>query len=58
MRHRRVVETESYISVGQNKPLAIIGSRDYLELAVCCGHAGRFFRAKKGDTVMLFAKTA
>ena len=49
---------DSYLVAGQNKPLAIIGSRDYLELAVCCGHAGRFFRAKKADSVRLFAKPA
>lgn len=47
----------SYMSVGLKNPLAIIGSREYLELAVCCGDAGHFFQAKKGDKVKLFDGT-
>lgn len=44
----------SYMDVGLKNPLAIIGSRGYLELAVCCGHAGQFFQAQKGDKVKIF----
>lgn len=31
--------------------LAIIGSRRYLEIAVNCGNAAKFFKAKRGDAV-------
>ena len=41
----------SYGSVGLQKPLAIIGSRGYLEIALNCGKAEDYFGARKGDTV-------
>ena len=34
-----------------NCPLAIIGSLGYLEIAVNCGNAQRYFKAEKGDIV-------
>lgn len=41
----------SYNSVRLQSPLAIIGSRGYLEVAVNCGSAKHYFRVNKGDTV-------
>lgn len=43
--------SQSYESAGLQKPLAIIGSRGYLEIAVSCGSARRHFTAEKGDKV-------
>jgi len=43
--------SKSYGSVGLQKPLAIIGSRGYLEIALNCGSAENYFGAKKGDAV-------
>ncbi|MEA3279347.1 MAG: SAM-dependent chlorinase/fluorinase [Thermodesulfobacteriota bacterium] len=45
--------SRSYGSVDSQSPLAIIGSRGYLEIAVNQGSAGRSFVAGKGDTVRL-----
>ena len=45
--------SKSYESVKPQTPLAIIGSRGYLEIAVNSGSAGRSFVADKGDTVRL-----
>ncbi len=42
---------ESYASARPQTPLAIIGSRGYLEIAVNCGNAKSFLRAEKGNTV-------
>jgi len=42
--------SKSYESVLPQTPLAIIGSRGYLEIAVNCGNARRYFMADKGDT--------
>ena len=47
----------AYRDAGFKNPLAIIGSRGYLELAVCCGHAGQFFQAQKGDRVKIFVSS-
>ena len=44
----------TYDSVEENSPLALIGSRGYLEVAVNRGCASRYFNAKKGDPVRLF----
>jgi hypothetical protein len=41
----------AYINVDQQCPLAIIGSRGYLEIAVNSGSAQRYFNVNKGDTV-------
>ena len=41
----------NYESVSPQSPLAIFGSFDYLEIAVNCGSARRYFGAQKGDTV-------
>lgn len=41
----------SYKSVRSQSPLAIIGGRGYLEIAVNCGSAKQYFMAKKGDTI-------
>lgn len=43
--------SESYESAGHQQPLAIIGSAGYIEIAVNCGSAKEYFKAKKGDTV-------
>ena len=42
---------QNYQSVGPQKPLMIIDSRDYLEIAVNRGNASRRFKSKKGDCV-------
>ena len=41
----------AYINVDQQCPLAIIGSRGYLEIAVNRGSAQRYFNVDKGDMV-------
>ena len=41
----------TYGSVRENSPLALIGSREYLEVAVNRGCASRYFHAEKGDPV-------
>ncbi|MEA3415265.1 MAG: SAM-dependent chlorinase/fluorinase [Thermodesulfobacteriota bacterium] len=43
--------SKSYESALPQNPLAIIGSRGYLEIAVNYGSARRYFMADKGDTV-------
>ncbi len=43
--------SDTYESVKKEKPLAIIGSRGYLEISVNCGNAAVFFDAAKGDTI-------
>jgi S-adenosylmethionine hydrolase len=42
---------DTYASAAPGSPLALIGSRNYLEIAVNCGNAQRHFKAQKGDTV-------
>lgn len=43
----------SYHEVPTGEPLALIGSSDYLEIAVNCGHAARTLDAKRGTPVEL-----
>ncbi|MDI6687305.1 MAG: SAM-dependent chlorinase/fluorinase [Desulfobacterales bacterium] len=43
--------SKTYESVLPQSPLAIIGSRGYLEIAVNCGNARSYFMADKGDMV-------
>jgi S-adenosylmethionine hydrolase len=45
--------SNSYSSVKRHHPLAIIGSFGYLEIALNQGNAGRYFEAKKGDTIFI-----
>jgi len=42
---------DTYASAAPNSPLALIGSRNYLEIVVNCGSAERHFKAQKGDAV-------
>jgi len=44
----------AYAEVGAKKPLAIIGSHDFLEISVNKGNAAEMFGAKVGDKVMLY----
>ena len=46
--------SETYGSVRSNTPLALIGSRGYLEIAINEGNAAQFFKAKKKDCVRVF----
>ena len=43
--------SESYEKACPQTPLAIIGSRGYLEIAVNCGNAKKYFTSEKGDTI-------
>ena len=43
--------SDTYVSAAPGSPLALIGSRNYLEIAVNCGSAKRHFKAQKGDAV-------
>jgi S-adenosylmethionine hydrolase len=43
--------SKTYENVLSQSPLAIISSRGYLEIAVNCGNARRYFMANRGDTV-------
>ena len=43
--------SDTYASVAPGSPLALIGSRSYLEIAVNCGSAEQHFKARKGDAV-------
>jgi S-adenosylmethionine hydrolase len=43
--------SDNYTSAEPNSPLALIGSRNYLEIAVNCGSAKQHFKAQKGDAV-------
>ena len=43
--------SKNYESVRPQSPLAVIGSRGYLEIAVNCGNARNYFAAEKGDVV-------
>ena len=45
--------SDCYSSAALNTPLALIGSRNYLEIAVNCGSAQKYFRAQKGDSVQV-----
>ena len=43
--------SQTYASVRSDSPLALIGSRGYLEIAINQGHAARHLNAAKGDEV-------
>ncbi len=45
--------SKNYASAGTSVPVALIGSRGYLEIAVNCGSAGAFFKVQKGDPVIV-----
>lgn len=52
--NRHVVRLRSrYADAAPNDPLALIGSRGYLEIAVNCGSAGALFTAQKGNQVQV-----
>jgi S-adenosylmethionine hydrolase len=44
---------DCYYNAALNAPLALIGSRDYLEIAVNCGSAEKYFKVQKGDGVQV-----
>jgi len=44
----------AYAEVEAKKPLAIIGSHDFLEISVNQGNAARMFKVKAGDKVTLY----
>jgi S-adenosylmethionine hydrolase len=46
---------DTYASAGSKIPLALIGSRRYLEVAVNQGSAKQYFNAKKGDTISVIS---
>jgi S-adenosylmethionine hydrolase len=46
----------AYAEVEKGKPLAIIGSRGYVEISVCCGRADHYFKANTGDIIPVFTK--
>jgi hypothetical protein len=54
-RHRIPGLSDSYADVPTGSPLAIVGSKGYLEIAVNCGRADRFFEAHIGDAVRVEA---
>ncbi len=43
--------SDTFARAEPSAPLALIGSRNYLEIAVNCGSARRHFKAQKGDAV-------
>lgn len=45
--------SNNYKSVNMQSPLAIIGSKGYLEVSVNCGNAKQYFTAEKGDEVRI-----
>ncbi|MDY6790166.1 MAG: SAM-dependent chlorinase/fluorinase [Thermodesulfobacteriota bacterium] len=45
--------SENYSSVVAGHPLAIIGSREYLEISVNGGNAANYFMMEKGDSVRI-----
>ncbi len=47
----------TYESAGEKKtPLAILGSCDYLEIALNCGNAKHHFKAESGDIIRIYAE--
>jgi S-adenosylmethionine hydrolase len=48
--------SETYANVPSDSPVAVIGSRGYLEIAINQGHAARRLKAVKGDDVWLLLK--
>ncbi len=49
--HRIGPVRNSYYEVSAGEPLALIGSSDYLEIAINCGHAANTLNAKRGTAV-------
>ena len=49
--HRIKGLSQSYAGVPPGTPLAIAGSKGYLEIAINCGRAERYFKARRGDAV-------
>jgi len=45
--------SDCYSNAELDAPLALIGSRSYLEIAVNCGSAEKYFKAQKGDSVQV-----
>ena len=45
--------SDRYSNVASNAPLALIGSRNYLEIAVNCGSAEKYFNAQKNDSIQV-----
>jgi S-adenosylmethionine hydrolase len=45
--------SRSYAEVDPGRPLAVIGSLGYLEIALNCDHAGNKLSVKKGDAIIL-----
>jgi len=45
---------KAYAEVEAQKPLAIIGSHDFLEISINMGNAAQFFGVKAGDLVTLY----
>jgi hypothetical protein len=41
----------TYADAEPGRPVALIGSRGYLEIAVCCGSARSYFNVRQGDAV-------
>lgn len=54
--HRIRGLSRSYADVPPHQPLAIMGSKGLMEIAVNCGRADSYFKAAKGDTVYLSPK--
>ena len=45
--------SKNYASAGTSVPVALVGSRGDLEIAVNCGSAEAFFKVKKGDPIVI-----
>jgi S-adenosylmethionine hydrolase len=51
--HKILGLSNSYSNAPHGAPLAVMGSRNYLEIAVNCGSAEKYFKAQKGDCVQV-----
>ena len=51
--HEIIGLSDRYSEAEIQAPLALIGSRNYLEIAVNCGSAEKYFKAQKGDSVQV-----
>jgi S-adenosylmethionine hydrolase len=49
--------SDSYAAVNPGEPLAIVGSRGYVEIAVNCGNAAEYFNARKGESVRIIRRS-
>lgn len=45
---------KAYAEVEQRKPLALIGSHNFLEISINQGNAAKFFKIKSGDKITVF----